>query len=82
MLNDDEILIQTSALAIMGNMMLLRESHHHLSGQIPHYLDMALSFIVDIDCPAEKRKEAILIVNNFITSFNIGIECLILRKQP
>ena len=69
LLDDDELLIQKEGLGIMGNIILLPGSYPFLSVKIPHFVDMALSLILDTDCHPEKGKEALLLVNNFIASF-------------
>lgn len=72
MVNDYEPIIQIFGLGIIGNITLLPGSYHQLSLHITHFLDMALSIILDHECFSETRKEAILIVNNFLTTFRFG----------
>lgn len=69
LLDDDEYVIQTAGLGILGNLIYLPGSYQYISQKTPHFVDMALSLIMDMNAYSEKRKEAVLMMNNFIVSF-------------
>ena len=66
--------MQNSGLGILGNLILIKGSYSFLCNKIPQFLDMAFSFILDFDHQQTKRKEAMLIVSNFIVAFFQGKE--------
>jgi hypothetical protein len=49
LLNDDERMIQKYGLGILGNLVLIKESYHHLIAKIPQFLDMAFSYALDFE---------------------------------
>ncbi|KAJ3393904.1 Serine/threonine-protein kinase plk4 [Entophlyctis sp. JEL0112] len=69
LLHDDEIAIQKSGLGILGNMILIKESYPLICAKIPQFLDMAFSYVLDAERNYTLRKEAVLIVNNFLITF-------------
>ncbi|KAJ3194689.1 hypothetical protein HK101_002163 [Irineochytrium annulatum] len=69
MMNDDEKLMQKYALGILGNLILLRGSYACVLAKIPYFFDMSFSFILDFAKEDFLRKEAILIINNFLITF-------------
>lgn len=69
LLNDDESIIQTCGLGIIANLILLPDSYSQLFRKVPHYVDMGLSFVMDLEEAHEKRKESVLLVNNFFSLF-------------
>ncbi|KAJ3202052.1 hypothetical protein HDU82_007653, partial [Entophlyctis luteolus] len=63
------IAIQKSGLGILGNMILIKESYPLICAKIPQFLDMAFSYVLDAERNYTLRKEAVLIVNNFLITF-------------
>ncbi|KAJ3128918.1 tRNA-splicing endonuclease subunit Sen34 [Physocladia obscura] len=69
LLNDDEIIVQKSGLGILGNLILIKDSYPLLCLKIPQFLDMAFLFALDFERSYTLRKEALLIINNFLITF-------------
>ncbi|KAJ3416813.1 hypothetical protein HDV05_008398 [Chytridiales sp. JEL 0842] len=69
LLNDDEKQMQKHGLGILGNLILIKESYQHLCPKIPQFLDMAFSYALDLERSEPLRKEAIVIINNFLITF-------------
>eukprot|EP00842_Homolaphlyctis_polyrhiza_P002588 jgi/Hompol1/332/HPOL_005280-RA len=65
LLHDDERIMQKFGLGILGNVILMHGSALQVSNQIPQFLDMAFSFVLDPDQHISKRKESLVIINNF-----------------
>ena len=66
LLSDDEVRIQAVALGIISNLVLKETTYEKLSQRIPDFFGMALSFAVDQDRHPKIRKEACLILANFV----------------
>ncbi|KAI9356550.1 hypothetical protein DFJ73DRAFT_230265 [Zopfochytrium polystomum] len=69
LLNDDERMIQKFGLGILGNLILIKDSYHHLVVKFPQFLDMAFSYLLDHERSEQLRGEAALIINNFLITF-------------
>ncbi|KAJ3026427.1 UNVERIFIED_CONTAM: hypothetical protein HDU68_005664 [Siphonaria sp. JEL0065] len=69
LLNDDERIIQKYGLGILGNLILIKNSYPLLCLKIPQFLDMAFLYALDFERNYTLRKEALLIINNFLITF-------------
>ncbi|KAJ3233269.1 hypothetical protein HDU81_002362 [Chytriomyces hyalinus] len=69
LLNDDERIIQKYGLGILGNLILIKDSYPLLCVKIPQFLDMAFLFVLDFERNYMLRKEAVLIINNFLITY-------------
>ncbi|TPX31473.1 hypothetical protein SmJEL517_g05189 [Synchytrium microbalum] len=69
LLNDDEKTMQKVGLGILGNLILVKGSYQYLCIKIPQFLDMAFAYILDFERVESIRKEAFLVINNFIITF-------------
>ncbi|KAI8917355.1 hypothetical protein BC831DRAFT_554181 [Entophlyctis helioformis] len=70
LLHDDERTLQKFGLGVLGNLILMDGSFAFLAPKIPQFLDMAISFALDAELHISKRKEALVIINNFaVASF-------------
>ncbi|KAJ3085978.1 hypothetical protein HK102_013638, partial [Quaeritorhiza haematococci] len=70
LLNDHEQIVSKSGWGILGNLVLIKDSYAHLCVRIPQFLDMAFTCILDLQYRGTGiRKEATLMVNNFLISF-------------
>ncbi|KAJ3298784.1 hypothetical protein HDU79_006827 [Rhizoclosmatium sp. JEL0117] len=69
LLNDDERIIQKYGLGILGNLILIKNSYPLLCLKMPQFLDMAFLYVLDFERNYTLRKEALLIINNFLITF-------------
>ncbi|KAI8903532.1 hypothetical protein EDD86DRAFT_261089 [Gorgonomyces haynaldii] len=70
LVNDDETIVQTLGLGILGNLILYPGVYPYLLEKAPQFVDMAISILGNLNEPTEKRQEACLLINNFIVSLS------------
>ncbi|KAH9247266.1 hypothetical protein BASA81_015147 [Batrachochytrium salamandrivorans] len=68
LLHDDEKIMQKYGLGILGNLILIKGSSVYIEAMIPQYLDMAFLFALDTEQHISKRKESLMIINNFVAT--------------
>ncbi|OAJ42335.1 hypothetical protein BDEG_25799 [Batrachochytrium dendrobatidis JEL423] len=68
LLHDDEKIMQKYGLGILGNFILIGGGLSYIEAKIPQFLNMAFSFVFDQEQHAAKRKESLVIINNYIVA--------------
>ncbi|KAL5037781.1 hypothetical protein BDV3_007142 [Batrachochytrium dendrobatidis] len=74
LLHDDEKIMQKYGLGILGNFILIGGGLSYIEAKIPQFLNMAFSFVFDQEQHAAKRKESLVIINNYIVATFQGLQ--------
>ncbi|KAJ3103007.1 hypothetical protein HDU97_010445 [Phlyctochytrium planicorne] len=81
-LNDDSRDIKKCGLGLLGNFIVVRHSYRFLLSSIPQFLSMAVTYLSNEDEDVSIRKEAILLLKNFITAFCSDNQIDLTRFMP